>query len=195
MADQESIIHLVNKKIPRNLALYMAASQVVYLFIPFFLILVLSLGILPMPRDNLGPDEAYGIGHGLVFFLAFISIFSIASSACTLGMFISFVSRTSLDSHDKYSNEDQKAMLLSLTMFGVIFGCLLVFMFIGGFIAGDLFPELATSGRGMRDIFFSMTDISSIAKLIVWSFVAGFSERLIPDLLKKFAAQIKDSSK
>lgn len=188
----------VHKKIPRNLALYIGLLQLIYISIPLFLLLLISFDILPLPKDlNSFIDEGYkyGVLDGIVFFLAFISLFSIASAACSLGMFISFISRTPLDKHDAYSSEDQKAMLLSIAVFGAIFGCILVFMFLGGFIAGDLFPALTQSGAGVRDIFFGLTHVSNVAKLIVWSIAAGFSERLIPNLLYKFANQIRESSK
>lgn len=82
-------------------------------------------------------------------------------------MFISFISKTSPDKLDAYPKEDQKAMLLSITVFGAIFGCILVLMFLGGFIAGDLFPALTQSGTGVRDLFFGLTHGSNVAKLII----------------------------
>mgnify|MGYP001627905873 CR=1 FL=1 len=186
---------LIQKRIPASLAKYVGMLQLVYLSVPSILIFLISVGILPVPRDGNYEAVDYGVRDGLVFLLAFISVFCIAASSCTLGMFISFVSRTPLDKHDAYSSEDQKAMLLSISIFGAIFGCILVLMFLGGFIAGDLFPALTQSGLGFRDIFFGMTHVSNVAKLIVWAFVAGFSERLIPNLLNKLAAQIKEGVK
>lgn len=54
-------------------------------------------------------------------------------------------------------------------------------LFIGGFLQGNLFPNFLLNGD---DSWTSINvRISGWAKTFVWTFLAGFSERLIPDLL------------
>jgi hypothetical protein len=72
------------------------------------------------------------------------------------------------------------AIILQAMLTGSAFALVLWLMFAGGFLAGNLFPKEVKGGAA------SLLD-PEMAKLLVWSFIAGFAERFVPDLLDKFA--------
>lgn len=64
-------------------------------------------------------------------------------------------------------------------LFGAVFATILFLIFLGGLVQGSLFPDLQRASR-WNDLFL---DLTGWAKLMVWCFVAGFSERFVPDML------------
>jgi hypothetical protein len=82
---------------------------------------------------------------------------------------------------------------------GAIFATLLYMLFIGGLLEGDLFPQLGSNpgntnnqdGTSMWDFLKHARPRSSrdYAKLIIWSFIAGFAERFVPDTLSRFISR------
>lgn len=62
---------------------------------------------------------------------------------------------------------------------GAIFSVMLLALFIGGFVQGNLFPNFA-SVHSWVELLFRVPDWG---KLAVWSFIVGFSERLMPGFL------------
>lgn len=76
---------------------------------------------------------------------------------------------------------------------GALFALLLYMMIIGGLLQGDLFPALTgqssgTDGFAIWDFIKSGRPVAAgdYAKLIIWSFLAGFAERFVPDTLTSF---------
>ena len=77
---------------------------------------------------------------------------------------------------------------------GGIFAILLMIMFLSGILEGAMFPRFSDVvidhehvGKSFKD-WLTMTfptSGSDIAKLIFWSFVAGFSERFVPQIIRK----------
>lgn len=78
-----------------------------------------------------------------------------------------------------------------------------------GLIGGDALPDLSaldpeptqpivaqsipgTNGSVASATFNTLLSGKELAKLIVWSILAGFSERLVPDALGKTASQKND---
>lgn len=78
---------------------------------------------------------------------------------------------------------------------GAVFAMVLFLMFLGGLLGGSLFPMFPSVLNTQDSInvpsFMSVfTDAApqgliDYAKLIVWSFLAGFAERLVPDALSR----------
>lgn len=74
----------------------------------------------------------------------------------------------------------------------IVFAFALYMIFIAGFISGDLFPRFVKTtiqdgGQyvNMKE-FVTKVDPESykdVAKILVWSFIAGFSEKFVPNLI------------
>jgi hypothetical protein len=85
---------------------------------------------------------------------------------------------------------------------GAIFAVLLYMIIRAGLVEGQLFPKLQEAteekqlGIQLKTLFTEGKPASAIeyAKLIVWSFLAGFAERLVPDTLSQLISK-KDVDK
>lgn len=80
---------------------------------------------------------------------------------------------------------------------GAVFAAVLYLIIVAGLLKGDLFPAMihleGSDGDGVT-LFKFLQGIepkaySDYAKLMVWSFIAGFAERLVPDTLSRFVEQ------
>ena len=74
----------------------------------------------------------------------------------------------------------------------IVFAFALYMIFIGGFISGDIFREFTNTTFEDGGQYISMKEFvtkvdpksyKDVAKLLVWSFVAGFSEKFVPNLI------------
>lgn len=69
--------------------------------------------------------------------------------------------------------------------------------FLTGMLKGHMFPEFKGQGDAYQNILsvFNIMPLTSLdaAKALLWAFVAGFSEKLIPNILDKLAAQAEVS--
>jgi len=120
-----------------------------------------------------------------------------------LGGFVSIQQRL-----PKISVEEMQALTkswLSITLIpinGGIFAIVLMFIFMGEIVQGVLFPEYREVKISNTFEFYRWiqndypTSGKEVAKLLFWSFVAGFSERLVPQVIIKVTEQVKvDSDK
>ena len=82
----------------------------------------------------------------------------------------------------------------------VVFAFVLYFMFMSGLIAGEMFPAFINTtvengGKYVNMVkFATVVDPESyreVAKILVWCFIAGYSERFVPNLISRV---VKDSS-
>jgi hypothetical protein len=81
------------------------------------------------------------------------------------------------------------------SLVGAIGAVVLYLVFASGLLKGDLFPLFELSAVNARDGSFRNFVANwqprlpaDYAKALVWSFIAGFSERFVPDLLERFAS-------
>ena len=78
---------------------------------------------------------------------------------------------------------------------GGVLAVVLYILFVSGLLRGHLFPEFngeATVDRSGFAVLFNVEGTGrDYAKMLFWSFVAGFSERFVTDIISKF----DDSSK
>ena len=84
--------------------------------------------------------------------------------------------------------------ILLIPIYGGVFALVLYLAFLGNIIEGAMFPRFSLpefsvppSTQDMKNLFTSTYPTAGVdlAKLIFWSFVAGFSERLVPQIISK----------
>lgn len=137
-----------------------------------------------VPHSKDGCDQAtkyalpwylWGNSRGFRILAAF-AVLSAASTAGALGSVLSSMSGTK-----QWNGKDPIATLLA----GSISAGMLTLVFAGGLVAGSLFPS-------MRDDWYSVIHLpSDFAKLLVWAFVAGFSQRAMPNMFRGLALRLE----
>lgn len=79
---------------------------------------------------------------------------------------------------------------------GAIFAAILYMLFTGKFLTGTIFPDIMTPMEEIKGglsfgAFATSTGPATgmdFSKLLVWSFIAGFAERFVPDALSRIIA-------
>jgi hypothetical protein len=75
---------------------------------------------------------------------------------------------------------------------GALSALVLAFLFASGLLKGVLFPEASViADESLMPLFKPLDEVddTAFALLMIWSFIAGFAERLIPDALDRIASQ------
>lgn len=115
-----------------------------------------------------------------------------------LGGFVSMLQRLQSLPSGGQRNENliemvygRDSILLQSLLSGASFSLVLLLIFLGGLLRGGLFPDYpdqdgATFIHLLRTVSL---DGTQFAKLLVWSFIAGFAERFVPDFLDRFSAK------
>jgi hypothetical protein len=124
-----------------------------------------------------------------------LALFSSAAIAGAIGSFMSVVLRilgvrdnTQL-AQNIYAFKYSKTAVQVAPLTGIIFAILLSFIMFGGLIGGSMFPtiEKINGGKETPSYVDILKNIGEVSKLLVWSFIAGFSERLIPDMVDRLS--------
>lgn len=80
-----------------------------------------------------------------------------------------------------------------------VFAIIINLIFISGVISGELFPQFNGTDYPYIDMISWALDVdpktnSDMAKMLVWSFVAGYSEKLVPNMVTRiFIVPVQDS--
>jgi len=83
----------------------------------------------------------------------------------------------------------------------IVFAFVLYFIFIAGLISGDMFPRFVKTTLESGGKYVNMKEFATavdpesykdVAKIIVWSFISGYSERFVPNLISQI---LKDSER
>lgn len=118
-----------------------------------------------------------------------------AFSAGIIGGFVGLQRRLKIMSEDDLTLLANSWVYVCLSpLVGGILAVVLYVLFISTLISGDLFPkfipdtkELCTEAKkGFSAIFAVHGESVDYAKMMFWSFVAGFSERFVTDIISKF---------
>lgn len=130
------------------------------------------------------------------------TILTVVMLAGILGSFVSALNRIysfrDIFPHQKYKDILREANLYLVIysiippMVGAIASVVLYLVFAGELINGSMFPSFGCSKvsgdcNNFKDFVRHWSPEKSVdfAKAIVWGFLAGFSERLVPDILNK----------
>lgn len=87
--------------------------------------------------------------------------------------------------------------LLLSPVYGAVFAILLSFLFMSGILQGSLFPAFENAnGASSHFTLLSVkpSSLSGLFSLMVWSFIAGFAETLVPDMLNRLIAQARTTA-
>ena len=141
------------------------------------------------------------LGGGLVF--SRVTVLMVVAAAGALGGFVSALRRLyafqrifPVNFFKTRHKVDLYLIIYSMipSLVGTIAGVALYLIFASGLVRGDLFPQFHLSPVSPRPDDFQnfVTNWQPVApadyaKALVWSFIAGFSERFVPDLLERFA--------
>ena len=101
-----------------------------------------------------------------------------ATWGATFSMLGSLKSRLAASDLDDLKLMRPWVMLLSRALIGTGAGCVLYFFLRSGLLGGGAFPDLTTLDA-------APVTRKGLALLIIWCFLAGFSEKLVPSILEK----------
>jgi hypothetical protein len=131
-----------------------------------------------------------------------VDIWGLVFAAGALGGLISLQRRLqALPSHGESLSdlvELSSGMTIKLApIIGGTFAIVLFLIFCAGLASGDLFPKFQPQQDVPDFVTFATSlhpvDLGQWGKLLVWSFIAGFAERFVPDTLDRLIARNEQS--
>ena len=134
------------------------------------------------------PADGYTTLYRVIIMATLLALAGIAGAS---GGMMSVVQRIQSGMPDSDASTDLRALSLAETavffapVTGLIFAIVLSLIFASRAINGTLFPNIPTDGYW----YHTLWDAPEMAKWILWAFVAGFSERLVPDMLDTLTKQ------
>ena len=84
--------------------------------------------------------------------------------------------------------------LWTVPLTGLVFAIVLSMIFAGQIVTGPLFPEKRppeASPAFTLEALKAMIDWVNVSRFLAWSFIAGFAERLMPDVIDRLAENAK----
>jgi hypothetical protein len=159
-------------------------------FVLFLIYVIAATNWLLAGIDNATLSEvvlaANAKAHGQPVFFYFFTI-GLAILAGCLGACFSMLtgskSRLQQSTLDDLKILNTISNLSTRVLIGICAGIVVFFFIRSGLLTGPLVPDLLVKTGETYDLFQVM------ALLVVWSFLAGFSEKLVPELLFKTEAQ------
>ena len=160
-------------------------AKLMHVFITTFLSLLANVGLVVLAAEGQFKPEL-----PLIFF------------AGTLGAVVNNYRRLLLIPRlPDESNELLRSNLVTLQFYlspliGGVFAMILYLLFLTGILQGSLFPSFQSTDKKFTDLteFIKQTGFASnldAAKAIFWSFIAGFSEKFVPNILDKIVEKWK----
>ena len=121
-----------------------------------------------------------------------------------IGGFVSIQQRLRrIDEEELALLTESWAAILVIPIYGAIFAEVLYVLFLSGLLKGDLFPAFYIPKFGdvptaeMVVSFLTKTYPSTgpdLAKLMFWTFAAGFSERLVPQIVSRISSKVDNGN-
>jgi hypothetical protein len=119
------------------------------------------------------------------------------ASIGAMGGFVSLLQRLK-NSPGSYTDEllelqhAHTSVLCQAVSLGGIFALVLLAMFEGGIVSGAVFPSAPTGDISFTRLGAALYDSAAeLTKVMFWSFVAGFAERLVPDMIDRVTKSSK----
>ena len=143
---------------------------------------------------------------GLTFYFSHRFMMTWAGFMCgIIGGFVSIQQRIKTVSDEELVLLTQSwFQVLLIPIFGGVFAVLLYCIFLSGMISGNLFPlfyipepkDATPDTAFMIDILTKTYPLTGqdLAKFLFWSFVAGFSERFVPQIINNVVSSTKESN-
>jgi hypothetical protein len=143
---------------------------------------------------------AMAILFGVTFFLGERLMLTLIAFTCgIIGGFVSMQQRIRKLSEEEIALLAESFFQIVLVpIFGGVFALVLYCMFLSGILSGHLFPTFfmpSPPPDGPDTAFISSLLLKTypatgpdLAKFLFWSFVAGFSERFVPQFVTSFAS-------
>jgi hypothetical protein len=138
---------------------------------------VMVLVAIPFVLVALAPDR---VGAHLPLVAAISGAFG-----ATFSMLLGLKARLQKSTFDDLKLARSNALIVSRVVIGAAAGTILYFFIRSGLVSGAAFPELAAGAA---------VDPGPFAHLVVWCFLAGFSEKLVPSLLAQSERQATSAS-
>ena len=137
-------------------------------------------------------------GDGDLWFnvCALVALFSLNAIAGATGSLISVILRIQGVRDNNQLAQNIFAFKYSVTatklspVLGMVFALVLSLLFAGHIISGSVFPFDKEMNLNVL-----ITDFGQITKWIIWGFIAGFSERLVPDMVDQISEKAKKADK
>jgi hypothetical protein len=84
------------------------------------------------------------------------------------------------------------------SLVALTFAVVLYLMFVAGIVSGPLFPAFQNSDAGFQDFASFVQTVqparnADVAKCLVWGFLAGYSERFVPNILDRIQQEPRDN--
>lgn len=143
----------------------------------FFLLVLLPLAVLLATNDGVNADNLW-----LLPFVGLAGAFGAAFSMMT-----SLKTRIAGSTLDDLKLNRTWGLIFARVLVGIGAGFVLFFFVRSGLLGGDAFPDLTPVKVGAEGEAASQMVVRRMdfAKLFIWCFIAGFSEKLVPNLLSK----------
>jgi hypothetical protein len=128
--------------------------------------------------------------------LIIVALLSLAGIAGATGGLMSVIQRVQASVPDSDPLTDLLALSQAETavffapLTGLMFAFVLSLFFAGGVLSGSVFPKIETGSEW----YFVLFNGSVLATWLLWAFLAGFCERLVPDALDTLAKRQSDNS-
>lgn len=92
--------------------------------------------------------------------------------------------------------ENGRVSLYLAPLSGALFALVLYFIFMGDLVQGSFFPKLGNLDLHLWAFEWGGQPATHVeyAKLLVWAFIAGFAERLVPDTLARLVERGEEAS-